>query len=64
MAEITLIISAPLAAKSTVDYLPEGLQFDPDVPTPESVLGWEVADWHIRHDQLVQYMQAVAEAAE
>jgi hypothetical protein len=43
--------------------LPEGLEFDPSVPTPESVLGWEVGDWHVRHDQLVQYMQAVAAAS-
>ena len=39
---------------------PQGTLF---VPTPESVLGWEVGDWHVRHDQLVQYMQAVAAAS-
>jgi len=60
---IALLLSAPLAAKTVAEYLPAGLQFNPDVPTPESILGWEVADWHVRHDQLVQYLQAVAAAS-
>ena len=27
------------------------------------MLGWEVGDWHVSHDKLVQYMQALAAAS-
>lgn len=45
------------------DYLPSGVRYDPAIPTPESVLGYEVGEWHVRHDQLVQYLYALAAAS-
>ena len=45
------------------EFLPSGVQHDPAIPTPKSVLGYEVGEWHVRHDQLVQYMYALAEAS-
>ncbi|ANM28434.1 hypothetical protein ABI59_00510 [Acidobacteria bacterium Mor1] len=45
------------------DYLPEGVPYDPAVPVPASVLGDEVGTWHVRHDQLVRYMEVLAEAS-
>ena len=30
---------------------------------PEALLGWEVGDWHVSHDKLVAYMQALAAAS-
>ena len=37
------------------------MSYDSEVPTPSSVLGWEVGEWHVRHDQLVAYMRTLAE---
>ncbi len=37
---------------------------DPSIPTPESVLGFEVGQWHIRHDLLVKYMERLAAASD
>lgn len=52
-------------AQETLDYfLPAGISYNPDIPTPKSVLGAEVGEWHVRHDQLVNYMYAVAEASD
>jgi hypothetical protein len=48
---------------SASNYLPKGIQFDANIPTPESIIGANVGEWHIRHDQLVQYMYALAEAS-
>ncbi|TVP48314.1 MAG: zinc carboxypeptidase [Mongoliibacter sp.] len=45
-------------------YLPEGHTYDPAIPTPKEVLGFEVGDWHATHDQVVTYMKAVAEASD
>jgi len=50
-------------ARSAAEYLPADADLDPAIPTPESVLGWEVGDWHVSHDKLLNYMRAVAEAS-
>lgn len=41
-------------------YLPDGVTYDPAIPTPKSIIGHEVGEWHISHDRLVQYMYALA----
>lgn len=45
-------------------YLPKGYTYNPAVPTPKDVLGYEVGEWHVTHDQLVMYMKAVAAASD
>lgn len=45
-------------------YLPSGYTYNPAIPTPKQVLGYEVGEWHVTHDQLVMYMKAVAEASD
>jgi hypothetical protein len=58
-----LLLSSSLSARSAGDYLPADADLDPAVPTPESILGWEVGDWHVGHDKLVYYMQSLAAAS-
>ena len=38
--------------------------FDESIPTPESVIGYQVGEWHITHDKLIQYMQELAKSSE
>jgi hypothetical protein len=45
-------------------YLPQDVTYNADIPTPQSVFGFEVGEWHVRHDQLLQYMEAVAAASD
>lgn len=45
-------------------YLPDDVTYDESIPTPEDVIGMVPGEWHVRHDQLVQYMRAVAEASD
>ncbi|MFV1884012.1 MAG: M14 family metallopeptidase [Balneola sp.] len=60
-----LLISGNVLAQYTLDYfLKEGVNYNDDIPTPKEVLGAELGEWHVRHDQLVQYMYAVAEASD
>ena len=65
LAFSSLLISSAAftAVNSDTDYLPDNVTYDPTIPTPESVLGSPVGEWHVRHDQLVQYMYALAEAS-
>ncbi len=37
-------------------YLPQNVTYNKDIPTPESIIGHQVGEWHITHDKLVQYM--------
>lgn len=45
-------------------YLPQTIQYDQGIPTPESVLGYQVGSWHVSHDKLVQYMQVLTSASD
>lgn len=45
-------------------YLPEGYTYNPAIPTPEAVLGFEVGEWHASYDQVLMYMRAVAAASD
>ncbi|AZJ35204.1 M14 family metallopeptidase [Tenacibaculum singaporense] len=61
-----LFISATLTAQ-TVDlsyYLPKNVSYNQNIPTPKSVLGHEVGEWHVTHDKLVEYMKALAKASD
>ena len=50
-----------LAAEPLSYYLPEGTLYDGEIPTPRQIFGWHVGEWHVRHDQLVRYMEVLAE---
>lgn len=65
LAAVILTSASAIQAQKTLDYfLPEGVSYDESIPTPKDVLGAEVGEWHVRHDQLVNYMYAVAEASD
>lgn len=53
--------------QKTVDlsyYLPLDVAYDQSIPTPQSIIGHQVGEWHVTHDKLVFYMQALAEASD
>ena len=45
-------------------YLPQNVNYNKNIPTPESVLGFQVGEWHATHDKLVQYMYTLANASD
>ena len=45
-------------------YLPDGVSYNPAIPTPASVIGHEIGEWHISHDRLVSYMYALDKASD
>lgn len=61
---IGLLLSTSVMARPSASYLPPDADLDPSIPSPEQVLGWEVGEWRITHDQLVTYLQAVADASD
>ncbi len=41
-------------------YLNPEHPYNPSIPQPKSLLGYEVGTWHVSHDQLVSYMYSLA----
>uniref|UniRef100_UPI00260E0BDC M14 metallopeptidase family protein n=1 Tax=uncultured Paraglaciecola sp. TaxID=1765024 RepID=UPI00260E0BDC len=50
------------SALAVVDsaYLPAGTEYNSSITTPTQALGAPVGEWHVRHDQLANYMQTLA----
>lgn len=60
------LLTAQSANRGGVDlnyYLPE-LDYDPNIPTPEEFLGWQIGDWHISHDLQQAYMRVLAASSD
>ncbi|WP_282044104.1 M14 family zinc carboxypeptidase [Winogradskyella flava] len=67
IALLLLLVTASLFSQSKTDlsyYLPQDVTYDSNIPTPKSIVGHEVGEWHITHDKLVQYMHALAKASD
>jgi hypothetical protein len=45
-------------------YLPDNVSYNPEIPTPKSVIGHEVGEFHVTHDRLVTYMYALDKASD
>ncbi|MCB0463419.1 MAG: M14 family metallopeptidase [Flavobacteriaceae bacterium] len=62
-----LIISTFAQAQEKIDlsyYLPQNVTYNQNIPTPESIVGHQVGEWHITHDKLAQYMYTLADASD
>ncbi len=60
------IISSQTFSQPAIDlnyYLPENASMNRAIPTPEHILGFEIGEWHVSHDQLVYYFYTLAGAS-
>lgn len=64
LAVCSLALLCASAHADMSPFLNDPPAYDSRIPTPESVIGFQVGDWHIRHDALLAYMQAVAAASD
>ncbi len=52
-----LIATTLVAQKKPLSYyLPDNIEYDKNIPTPESFFGFQVGEQHLSHDQIVAYM--------
>jgi hypothetical protein len=54
---------SPSYAAPVQDYLPPQANFDPKIPLPKQTLGFEIGQRHLRHDQLKQYFNTLADSS-
>jgi len=59
-----LLLTVGVQAQNLDYYLPKNVRYNPAIPTPASVIGHEVGEWHVTHDRLVNYMKAVDAASD
>jgi hypothetical protein len=55
-----LWVSLTLCAKPIEYFLPQGEMFDASIPSPEAVLGQQLGQKHLRHDQIIRYLSILA----
>ena len=60
---LLLLISVQVCAQDLSYYLPKHVAYNSSIPTPKSIIGHEVGEWHVTHDKLVYFMKAVAAAS-
>lgn len=59
------MISSSIAQKLSLHYyIPGDERYNTNIPTPKSVIGHEVGEWHVTHDKLVEYMKALAKSSD
>lgn len=47
-----------------LDYFLPPTEYDDSILTPKQFLGYQVAEWHVTHDQLIAYMRYLAESSD
>jgi Zinc carboxypeptidase len=64
---LSLLFCICTQAQNNLDlsyYLPQNITYNQNIPTPESIIGHQVGEWHVTHDKLAQYMYALAKASD
>ena len=60
---LMLLFTSNLLAQELSYYLPSDVTYNELIPKPRDIIHHEVGEWHVTHDRLVNYMQALATAA-
>ncbi|MCK5700333.1 MAG: zinc carboxypeptidase, partial [Cyclobacteriaceae bacterium] len=61
---LLVFISGSWAQADLFYYLPEDITYNENIPTPKSIIGHEIGEWHITHDKLMYYLYNLGEASE
>ena len=64
---IALLFSLVTLAQNQFElsyYLPQNVTYNKTIPTPESVIGFKVGEWHVTHDKLVEYLKILAASSD
>ena len=57
------ILSLYLFAQQPLTYYLPDIEYDNSIPSPQDVLGYQIGEWHISHDQQYMYMKQLAAAS-
>ena len=60
------LLSFSLQAQEAITldyYVPKDVTYNLAIPTPKSVLGFELGEWHTDYNQVLNYVQTIAAAS-
>jgi len=61
---LCLLSSFYINAQVSLDYyLDDATEYNANIPTPKSIIGHEVGEWHVSHDKLSQYVIKLSEVS-
>ena len=60
---ITSITEVSAQDRPITYYLPD-IKYNSDIPTPEDILGFQIGNWHVSHDQILYYMRTLADKSD
>jgi len=61
----SMILATGIRAQAGLDYfLPTGAKLNPAIPTPKSVLGFEIGEYHLTQANIIRYMEALDQASD
>lgn len=64
LVSLFISISSVCQAQVKLEYYLDSSTYSSTVPKPAEILGFEVGEWHARHDQIVQYMYELARTSD
>ena len=64
---MTTLFTLVVTSQHQIDldyYLPKNITYDSSIPKPADIIGHEIGAWHVTHDKLIFYLQALAEKSD
>jgi hypothetical protein len=61
---VFVTLSVKQSQAQSAYFYPEGTKLDMRIPSPSSFLGYQIGEWHTRHDRIVAYFQKLAEVSD
>ena len=58
-----LTVSTLISQEISLDYYLPAATYDASIPTPASIFGHEIGEWHLSHDKLLMYYDKLAAAS-
>lgn len=63
-ALVVVALPSMAATKDLSYYLPQDVSYNPDITKPKEALGYQVGEWHARPEQIVKYMETLADESD
>ncbi|WP_167613578.1 M14 family metallopeptidase [Maribellus sediminis] len=62
---IVLLLFFVSSAQEKMDYfLPGDVSYNPEIPTPEAFFNQQMGEWHLTHDQVLNYIKTINELSD
>lgn len=61
---LTLFMVLSVCAQTELSYYLPDKDYNPAIPTPGEVIGYDIGDWHLSHDKLTYYLMELAKVSD